>query len=420
MRNWRRNKHILVDEAEHNIGIGVIRSLDRAGYRVTACSSDPGALGLSSRFASRTEVCPSPFQRQAFLRWLDATIEAQRIDTIIATEGLLTAIEPRYSSYEHLLPYGADKDVLYGAVSKYRMVRRFLDPKTPAELRRHIPPSLLVDSAGRLPTAAELDALPMPIYAKADFLNSPVGAQSQVCRLDDRAHANDVLADLRTRFSRLLVQGHVEGVGVGVFFVVRSGRVLDRFMHRRLHEFPHTGGVSSYRQSWWHDAIHADARQRIRYLNWQGPIMLEYRWDPRTDAFHLIELNCRFWGSLHLALYAGVDFPRILVDAMHGHVEPRQHAFPVGVRCRDTFPTEAHHVGSRLRDTSIPTRSKVWSVVRFVGLTLNPRVHADLLYPGDRRLYWKALGRYARAVLGSLCSRLRQRRATGERVWVEG
>ncbi len=94
MHNWRRDKHILVDEAEHNIGIGVVRSLGQAGYRVTACSSDPDALGFSSRFATRTEVCPSPFRRQAFLSWLDDTIEAQRIDAIIATEGLRISCTP--------------------------------------------------------------------------------------------------------------------------------------------------------------------------------------------------------------------------------------------------------------------------------------------------------------------------------------
>ena len=390
----------------------------RAGYKVTACSSDPNALGFSSRFATRVELCPSPFRRQKFLRWLDATVETQRIDTIIPTEGLLTAIEPTYSSYAHLLPYGANKEVLYSAMSKYRMVRRFLDPEAPPEMQRHIPPSLLIDSTGHLPTTAELGTLPTPIYAKTDFLNSPVGAQSQVHRLDGRAGARELLADLRTRYSHFLVQGHVEGVGVGVFVVVRGGKILARFMHRRLHEFPHTGGVSSYRQSWWHDAIHADACERIPYLGWQGPLMLEYRWDPDTDEFHLIELNCRFWGSLHLALYAGVDFPRILVDAMHGHVAPRQREFRLGVRCRDTFPTEARHVGSRLRDNSISSLSKIWSVLRFFGLTLNPRVHADLLYPGDRRLYWKALVRYVRTMLGSLPGRLRARQ-TGDRAWAE-
>lgn len=420
MCSWRRDKHVLVDEAEHNIGIGVIRSLGRAGYKVTACSSDPDALGLSSRFATRTEQCPSPFRRQEFLRWLDATIAAHRIDAIIPTEGLLTAIEPTYSSYAHLLPYSTDKDVLYGAISKYRMVSRFLDPETPQQLQRHMPPSLLVNSTAQLPTTLELGALPMPIYAKTDFLNSPVGAQSSVHRLDDIAAAGALLTDLGARYSRFLVQGHVEGVGVGVFVVVRGGKILARFMHRRLHEFPHTGGVSSFRQSWWHDAIHADACERIRHLDWQGPLMLEYRWNPRTDEFHLIELNCRFWGSLHLALYAGVDFPRILVDAMHGHFETRQPEFRLGVRCRDTFPTEARHVGSRLRDDSISALSKVWSVLCFVGLTLNPRVHADLLFPGDQQLYWKALLRYVRGTLGSLRDRLRSRKQTGDRAWAEG
>ncbi len=420
MHSWRQDKHVLVDEAEHNIGIGVIRSLGRAGYRVTACSSDPHALGFSSRFATRAEVCPSPFQRQEFLRWLDGTIEAQSIDTIIATEGLLTAIQPRYSSYAHLLPYGVDHNVLYSAISKYRLVGGFLDPAAPAELQQHIPPSLLVDSTRSAPTDEQLRGLRLPLYVKTDFLSSPVGAHSRVHRLHDYAAVSDLLATLRTSYDHFLVQGHVEGVGVGVFFVVRNGRVLARFMHRRLHEVPHTGGVSSYRRSWWHDAIHADACARIHHLRWEGPVMLEYRWDPRTDAFHLIELNCRFWGSLHLALHAGVDFPRILVDSMHGHVDPVEPEFATDLRCRDTFPTEARHVGSLLRDDSIAIASKAWSVLRFIGLTLNSRVRADLLYPGDRGLYWRAAARYLRSMLASIGRRFRRAEAAGRHACVGG
>lgn len=55
-------------------------------------------------------------------------------------------------------------------------------------------------------------------------------------------------------------------------------------MHRRLHEVPHTGGASSYRESWKHDKVLSDARALMQHLNWEGVGMFEYRWDPKRSA----------------------------------------------------------------------------------------------------------------------------------------
>ena len=42
--------------------------------------------------------------------------------------------------------------------------------------------------------------------------------------------------------------------------------------------------------------------------------MVEYKYNERTDEYVLMEINGRFWGSLQLAIDAGVDFPRLLVE----------------------------------------------------------------------------------------------------------
>jgi len=47
-----------------------------------------------------------------------------------------------------------------------------------------------------------------------------------------------------------------------------------------------------------------------------------------------MEINGRFWGSLQLAIDAGVDFPRLLVDIAAGSVPDRAPDYRVGIRCR--------------------------------------------------------------------------------------
>ena len=154
--------------------------------------------------------------------------------------------------------------------------------------------------------------------------------------------------------------------------------------------------MSSFRESWWHATIRDDALTKLQALGWHGVAMMEYRWDKATDQFYLMEMNGRFWGSLHLALYAGVDFPLLLLDAFHGHLPLPVKEFPQGIRCRLTFPREIQYVWSRLKDSQLSYLSRLWSLVEFLQLSLDPRIYSDLFFPGDTKLYWESIKRFLR------------------------
>ena len=235
---------------------------------------------------------------------------------------------------------------------------------------------------------------PGPYYVKVDGLHARAGAPGAVHPEPDARAAAGRLVALAASHRRAVVQAHVEGQGVGAFFLLRQGRVAAEFMHRRLHEVPHTGGASSYRESWHDPAVRDDALAKLQHLGWDGVAMMEYRRAP-SGRFHLLELNGRFWGSLHLALWAGVDFPRLALDTHFGRQEPPPRP-RLGVRVRHTFPAEVRHVWSRLKDPGLPAREKAASVAGFALLGLDPRVRSDLLFPGDRALYLRGLGAFAR------------------------
>ena len=134
-----------------------------------------------------------------------------------------------------------------------------------------------------------------------------------------------------------------------------------------------------------------DALTRIESMDWWGVGMLEYRYAGGND-FHLMEFNARFWGSLHLALFAGVDFPRLLIEVWQGRdVQPVRAT--TGVRCRLTFPKELEYLWSLIRDPDVGRLRKAKSLVEAVALSIDPRVHNDFWFPGDRTLYWEALRR---------------------------
>ena len=190
-----------------------------------------------------------------------------------------------------------------------------------------------------------------------------------------------------------------------------QGAVRAEFMHRRIHEVPHTGGVSSYRKSWFDKNVLEDARLKLNALGWQGVGMFEYRWDASNGEFYLMELNGRFWGSLHLALFAGVDFPALLVACHLGRDSKVVRQWN-DVSSRYTFPREIEYVLSVLKDPKVPSSRKLRAVGEFFWLGFDPRVRGDLLYAGDGSLYWRTVMRTARTQLASLREKLAPTKGT--------
>ena len=64
--------------------------------------------------------------------------------------------------------------------------------------------------------------------------------------------------------------------------------------------------------------MRAFSERLLGALDWHGIAEVEFRLDARDNVPKLMEINPRFWGSLCVAIKAGVDFPymlyRIAVD----------------------------------------------------------------------------------------------------------
>jgi hypothetical protein len=314
---------------------------------------------------------------------------------------MLLAIRPSYAEFAPLLPMSRDPVLAYVGISKFELFRSLLEPTQNDDggtVADNLPPLLLAKNTDPIPEPAALAALGLPLYIKSDAVHARENCSGGfVERATTTDLAQRLLRRRLTTHDRVTIQGAAPGVGTGAFISRWNDKVLARFMHLRLHELP-VSGCSSYRTSWWHPSIIADAEAKLAHLGWNGVAMMEYRWDPATDRFFLLEMNARFWGSLHLALYAGVDFPCLLIDAFHGrNVEAVNNPVPT-VRCRN-LTIELRYLWSRLRagDTSVAQR--LWAVLEFVLLSLHPGIKSDLWYPGDRRVWWLQFRQYLSSTL---------------------
>jgi predicted ATP-grasp superfamily ATP-dependent carboligase len=141
-------------------------------------------------------------------------------------------------------------------------------------------------------------------------------------------------SDISSRSSAVLIQEFVEGEGTGYFALMRHGELRAEFAHRRIRDVHPTGSGSAVRESVPVDPeIRRSSLAILSALRWHGVAMVEYRQKAGSPAVFM-EVNGRFWHSLALPCYAGVEFPALLAHmAEQGDVEPSI-AYHSGCRCR--------------------------------------------------------------------------------------
>lgn len=105
------------------------------------------------------------------------------------------------------------------------------------------------------------------------------------------------------------IEERVAGVGVGCSVLYWNGEPVADFGHKRLREKTVTGGTSTLREAMRHEQIRQATHQLFRSIGWHGLAMAEYKYCEDTDRFWFIEVNPRMWGSIPLAISAGVEFP---------------------------------------------------------------------------------------------------------------
>jgi predicted ATP-grasp superfamily ATP-dependent carboligase len=377
---------VLVTDAGRSSAISIIRSLGRQGWHVVAADTTPASAGFASRYAAGRLVHPDP------ARDPDAAVEvvldaaaAEQIDLIVpVTDELVLPLAAARSR----LPAGCTL-----AVADDAGLAATADKAATLGLARRLgldtPCTALVRTVEEARAAAPELGWPVVVKPARSRLRTEGGIERF-----EVTYANDpeeLAARMRTVGGRteVLLQRWVRGEGHGVEVLASEGRPLAAFQHRRLREVPITGGASSFRESVPLDAeLLAASTRLLEELRWTGLAMVEFRVGP--DGASLMEVNGRIWGSLPLAVKAGMDFPARLASLFvegpppPGPVETR---YRVGVRSRNLW-LEALWIASTVRPArrypyleAPPRRAAVGAAL---GL-LSPGARYDLLEADDPR-----------------------------------
>lgn len=356
---------ILVTDGEQRAALAATRSLGAAGYRVIVCSSRRRSLSGASRFCAQHFHVPDAIA--------DPTGFRQAIESLVARTGVAVLLPVTEQSLRQLLPARFDQrgvavpfppaDV-FGRISDKA---RILEAAVPVSLA--IPQQEVLrrpEDASRLSPSS----LRFPLVVKPARSVSEAEGRALKLGVSYAPDWSGLVGELEAlpRFAYpVLLQQRIVGPGVGVFLLVWDGAILASFAHRRLREKPPSGGVSVYRESIVAPPdLVAKAAELLSHFGWHGLAMVEFKLDRVTGTPYLMEVNGRLWGSLQLAIDAGVDFPRLLVEAALGKSPTPVRSYRVGVRSRWFFG-DVDHLLARLRRSpaelalppDAPSRSRV-------------------------------------------------------------
>ena len=316
----------------------------RAGHEVTVGAGRAWSLAGASRgargVALRSKALTAP---EAYVREVAALAASTGARVLIPiTDASVDAV----LGYRELLPPGLTLPL--ASLATYRDASdKVLVHQLASELGIGIVESVIVARPGR-EAPADARLYPGVVKPHRSVVGEGARIKTGVHLVSSHDECQRVLAALPEDAFPVLVQRRVHGPGEGIFLARWGGRTIARFAHRRLRENPPSGGGSVYRESIEADtAVLAACEALLDRLHWEGVAMIEGKRDSERGGWCVMEINGRFWGSLQLAIDAGVDFPALLVEAALGGEPVAPPAWRTGVRLRWEWG-EIDHVLIRL------------------------------------------------------------------------
>ncbi|HWR36976.1 MAG TPA: ATP-grasp domain-containing protein [Clostridia bacterium] len=324
---------VFVTDGDNRSTLAVVRSLGQAGITVTVGSPGARSLAGSSRWASAEVSYPSPLTHPSeFRSFMREHIGRHPYSILLPMTDVtvqLLSTDADFLSQRVLLPLpGTDQ------------VRRVQDKafvlSEARQLGIGIPQTYWVSGAAELEALSGRVQYPVVVKPRLSWLlRDGEWGRGGV----EYAHnAEELFATYSRCHAQIplpLIQEHLEGEGRGVFVLLWRGELKAAFCHRRIREKPPSGGVSVYSESVPpNDELIEKSVSLLRRLGWEGPAMVEFKIDAKTGEPKLMEINGRFWGSLQLAIEAGVNFPVLLYRLAAGEEVQPQMEYSVGTKNR--------------------------------------------------------------------------------------
>jgi predicted ATP-grasp superfamily ATP-dependent carboligase len=307
--------------------LATVRALRAAGYAPWLAVSQLGTFAARSRATVGTVLVP------------DAAIDSEGfVREFAAAAGRLSVAAVLPGEDSHLLAL-ADHEADFpgtalGVPSRGNVeqaLNKDLLPELASAAKLLTPPTVKVVRGG----GEALDTFDFPAIIKPlrSWMWNRDGTMApyRASYVPGREQAEEVLKNLPG--GEGLVQPYIPGPNVSISGVSWKGKVVCAVHHISKRLWPLTSGVTAYAKTIAPDAeLEQGVGYLLRAIGWSGLFEVEFKRDRRGEHY-LIDLNPRIYGSLTLAVAAGLNLPGIWVNLLLDR-QPNIGGYNIGVRFR--------------------------------------------------------------------------------------
>lgn len=312
------SKKIFITDANYKHTLAIVRTLGKKGLYVIAGATSGFSPAFYSKYCSETIIYPNPKNESKFITFMLNYVKKNKVDVLIPVSYTVTTLFSKHKSkfikYTKLpiadwssMKIACNKDKTMQVAEKcgIKIPRTY---KTYKEIKQ------------------------FPVVVKNIVESGGIRYINSLDELQKMKKAPHIL------------QEYIPGEGYGFYALFNKGKVKAIFMHKRVREYPITGGASSAAESIYDPKLNKIGLKLLKYLKWHGIAMVEFKKDSRDNEFKLMEINPKFWGSLDLSIACGVNFPFLLVKmATEGDIKP-VYKYKRGLIFRWIFPDECLHL----------------------------------------------------------------------------
>ena len=297
----------IVTDVHYRMSLALIRDLARAGVQVICCerADVPAPLGFTSKYTARWVTLPAEGYLEA-LRDLCARVSREEgenpalLPVGAATLALLSDDRARFDPVCGLLiPTPGQLDT-FNSKAAVAALGEELGVPTPRQFTLAEGESL-PDFFARVP----LPCVVKPLCGEKFGLSA---AQRYVI-VTTAAQGIAAYEKFRSLTGEApLVQEYLPGGALGCSVLAREGEVFSSLCHRRLREYPVSGGPSACCERISRPDLEDCAARLVKKTGYSGLAMFEFKEDAAGDP-RLLEVNPRVWGTFPLTRVSRSGIP---------------------------------------------------------------------------------------------------------------
>ena len=355
-------KKVLVLDANQRSALSTTRSLGKLGVTVHTADESPDSLAGSSRYSKAYHAYPPPKTHyKEFITYISNIVIEHDFDMVLPmTELTAFLLLEQRERLKTIIPF-PELSVVNALSDKCLLMKQAQHLNIP------IPNTWFIENPAR--RDIDLASLPYPLVLKPGkswLFQNGQWIHTTVQFAEDAASAEAILnSDPAFAQHPYMLQECVTGSGQGVFALYNNGTALAFFSHRRLREKPPRGGVSVLSESVAVNPVLLEpAKRLLDEAHWQGIAMVEFK-VAEDGTPYLMEINTRFWGSLQLAIDAGVDFPALLYQSALNEPTQAVTDYNIGTRLRWILG-DFDSLYLTLRDRELSVKHKLRAVLNFI------------------------------------------------------